>query len=530
MKLISSAYLAWFSTGWPSARTFGLRFARSWVRSIVVAAMLVPASAFAIDPPHATTDLCASCHMPHQAPGGSLSAAAGNPNLCMSCHQSGGAASSSPFANSDQALPWSGLPALTNATGTSHRWDASAAGHVDFLGGASAPSTGSLVSSGLYTGAFPKTYTITIATAGAAGTARFNWVATSPGGGSGTSLLTGANSALDQGVQVSFSDGPGISFQLNDRWNLYVRAGLSQPTNAVLLAHMVNGVAYCSACHDEHDQSLAPFDPSAPAYAGPGTGNGRHFMRVDNDHDQMCNDCHQSYNVPNSAAGSHPVAITLPVDATHRSPTALPMEQASGTLGCLTCHKIHHSPTGDAKLLRLADSVSVCVDCHTQSDTATPAAHLAIANSNTLWPGGKNGSLLPARTNPADRGACLNCHPIHGWPDTANPANHYPKLLADFEENLCYTCHGATGPAVKQVQLDFAKAFRHPVANAQQVAGRKVECNDCHNSHKALAGSAVYTNTATAARNTVANAPSLAGTGGVAVDYTGLGNFVAPAH
>ena len=117
MKLISSAYLAWFWAGWPSARTFGLRFARSWVRSIVVAAMLVPASAFAIDPPHATTDLCASCHMPHQAPGGSLSAAAGNPNLCMSCHQSGGAASSSPFANSDQALPWSGLPALTNATG-----------------------------------------------------------------------------------------------------------------------------------------------------------------------------------------------------------------------------------------------------------------------------------------------------------------------------------------------------------------------------------------------------------------------------
>jgi len=481
----------------------------------------------AIDPPHATTAACAACHKPHLAAGGDLNAVAGNPNLCMSCHQAGGTAANRPFAARDQALPWPGLPAGTNAIGTSHRWDANAAGHIAFLGGATTASTGTIVPSGVYTGAYAKTYTITIATAGAVGSAQFGWTATSPGGGSGANVLTATNVALDQGVQVSFINGSGTSFQLNDRWNLYVRSDLRNPTNTVMRAHMVNGVVYCSACHDQHSQSLTPFDPAAPVYGGAGTGNGRHFMRVNNDHDQMCKDCHNARNVTNSIAGSHPVAITVPADANHKAPTSLPLEKTNATIGCLTCHQVHHSSVSDARLLRLTNNISVCIDCHTQSDTATPAAHLATTNTATLWPGGKNGSLMPARTSPGDSGSCLNCHPVHGWPDAANPTNSYPKLLADFEENLCLTCHGTNGPAVKLVQADFSKTRHHPVANAQQVAGRKVECTDCHNSHQATAGGLNYTTTATATRNRISN--PLRGVSGVAVDYTSLGNFVAPA-
>jgi len=146
-----------------------------------------------------------------------------------------------------------------------------------------------------------------------------------------------------------------------------------------------------------------------------------------------------------------------------------------------------------------------------------------------LWPGGRFGSLMPARTNPADQGTCVNCHAVHGWPDATSPTNHYPHLLADVEENLCFTCHGTNGPAIKQVQADFSKTRHHPVRGSEQVAGRTVECTDCHNEHLAQAGAHIYTNTATALRNSVTNAPSLVGTAGVAVDYTGLGNFAAPA-
>ena len=481
----------------------------------------------AIDPPHDTSNLCMSCHMPHMAPDGDLTAMAGNANLCMSCHQAGGTASTKPFATADQALPWPGLPTNGASTGTSHRWDASAAGHVAFLGGALTPSTGTLLPSGTFTGPYPKTYTITVTNAGVVGTARFNWVATTPGGGAGTNLLTGANVPLDRGVLLSFLDGTGTSFQANDKWNLYVRTDLRQPTNTTLLAHTTGGVATCSACHDEHSQAVTPFDPNAPAYAGSGGGSNRHFMRITNDQDQLCSDCHAARNVTNSLAGSHPVGITVPSNTLHQAPALLPLRKATGQIGCLTCHKMHFSPANDADLLRSSNNVAVCMDCHRQSDTNTPAAHFVTTNSATLWPGGRLGSLLPARTSLSDRGSCANCHAIHGWPDATNTVSHYPKLLADFEENLCLTCHGTNGPAVKQVQADFAKARNHPILNSQQTAGRKVECVDCHNAHMARVGGLVYTNTATAARNQVTG--PLRGVSGVTFDYSALTNFQAVA-
>ena len=499
------------------------------LKSLVFAvSILLPAAAPAIDPPHVTADLCGSCHIPHSSPGGNLTAVAGDANVCLSCHQSGGSASTFPFASSDQALPYPGLP--TNvvgaaASGTSHRWDASAAGHVQFLGGAVTPSTGSVKPLGTYTGYYPKVYTLTITTAGASGVARFGWLATIPGGGAGTNVLTGASVLLDAGVSVKFLDGAATSFQLGDKWNLYVRAGVRQPTNTTMLAHMVDGVVTCSACHDGHSQEFTPFDATASAYGGRGTGSGRHFMRMNTQTDQMCVDCHAGMNATNALTGTHPVGIKTPVDAKHKSPTLLPTQTGTTNFGCLSCHDVHKTVSTDGKLTRVASSRSLCIDCHTLADTATPAAHFSTTNSATLWPGGRRGSLLPARTNVLDQGSCVNCHPVHGWPDTAAPTNHYPKLLADFEERMCFSCHGTNGPAVKQVEADFAKQIHHRVVDAQQVGVRSVECSDCHNAHKAKVGTVSYTNTATATRNLV-DGPML-GVSGVAVNFTALTNFQA---
>ncbi|MCX5757820.1 MAG: hypothetical protein NTU83_04815, partial [Candidatus Hydrogenedentes bacterium] len=114
------------------------------------------------------------------------------------------------------------------------------------------------------------------------------------------------------------------------------------------------------------------------------------------------------------------------------------------------------------------------------------------------------------------RGFCANCHAPHGWPDNLTPANDFPKLLVeradlsdtkgdpDSAENLCYTCHD-DGPAKGNIMADFAKAVHHPIKDAEQVAGRSVECRDCHNVHKAQSGSHVYTTVATSARNLVSN-------------------------
>lgn len=489
---------------------------------------LLAVQAYATDPPHSTVNSCNDCHILHQAPGAQLTDVKGNGNLCISCHTTGGAAFNKPYANANEAFPWAGLPVGITAAGNSHRWDASAAGHVSFQGGATTASTGTLVPLGVFSGVYPKTYILTITTAGAVGAAQFNWTATTPGGGGASNVLTAGSVPLDQGVQVAFLNGTGTSFQVNDQWYLYSRPDLRNPTNAVMLLHTSSNVVYCSTCHDQHSQALVPYDPTAPAYGGPGTGAGRHFMRAANNAGQICLDCHASRNVTNSAAGSHPVGIGVPVDATHKAPALLPL--VGGMINCFTCHKVHNAPANDGTVMR-TNSVMLCVDCHTLAVTNNFTSHFNTADTNLLWPGGKWGSLMPARTDSSQRGTCLNCHALHGWPDAANPTNDYPHLLADFEENFCFDCHGTNGPAVKLVKNEFASAYHHPVVNADPLrrAGRSVECTDCHNVHTAQSGSHSYSNTATAARNTITNSPSLIGVAGVAVNYTGLTNFQAVA-
>lgn len=487
---------------------------------------VLPLSALAADAPHTNAFGCTVCHLTHNAPGPLLLTNA-TVNVCLSCHAAGGLASGKPFTSSDQAMPWPGLPAGTNAAGSSHRWDSGAAGRAVFIGGAVSPSTGTILPAGVYTGYYPKTYTLVISNAGSVGTATFNWSATTPGGGGGTNVPTGAGVSLDQGVSVAFMNGTGVSFQANDRWNILVRTDLRQPTNTEMSARVVGGVADCSVCHDEHKQRKTPFDPQAPTNTA---AAGRHFMRVDNDQHQMCFDCHAARNVTNSVFGSHPVGIVVSTNAYYKAPTNLPVEKATGRMGCLTCHDTHYVPGNNGMLLRMTNTVALCADCHRLADTNTPAAHLVSTNANMLWPGGQYGSLMPARTDTTLRGACINCHAVHGWPDAANPTNAYPTLLADREENLCFTCHDSDGPAVKRVKADFDLTYHHPVVNTDPYRrpGRTVECYDCHHAHDALPSGHVYTNTATSTRNFVSN--PLKGVWGVSLATNGLANFQVVAN
>ena len=497
---------------------------------LLLAGLLLPPLpwvAQATDPPHTDGENCSTCHLMHHGLGTPyLNVVAGNANLCQSCHVAGGSASAKALLNADQAAPWPGLPVGVTGRGTSHRWDSGVAGRLVFLGGAATPSTGTLQSGGAFTGPYAKTYQLTIATAGSVGTALFNWTATTPGGGSGTARLTGTNVALNEGITVSFLDGPNVSFQPNDRWNLYVRTDLRNPTNGTLLDGLVAGQVVCSTCHDAHNQTNRPFDPNAPAYAGPDTGAGRHYQAVDNRADQMCLDCHAPRNVTNALAGSHPVGVRIPVSADYKNPTLLPLGKTTTNVLCETCHAVHFSAGTDGALVRLTNRLAVCVDCHTLADTTTPARHLNPTNA-ALWPGGQYGTTFPAITDATLRGACENCHQAHAWPVATNTATTYPKLLVEREENLCFTCHDADGPAAKNVKTDFAKLRHHPATDSEQRPGRVVECNSCHNPHKALAGAHSYTNTATAGRNLIS--PVLKGADGVAFNYSGLTNFQAVA-
>jgi hypothetical protein len=88
----------------------------------------------------------------------------------MSCHSAGGMASSTPFADIDEAIP--------GTSGTSHRWDSGASGWIKTS--PANTSTGTVQSAGSFIGRYRKTYTITVTTAGDVGTALFNWTTSQP--------------------------------------------------------------------------------------------------------------------------------------------------------------------------------------------------------------------------------------------------------------------------------------------------------------------------------------------------------------
>jgi len=517
---------------------------RALATGLVATALLgAPSVSSALDPPHdaSRSIVCGTCHITHDAAGGTITTVAGNANLCLSCHTAGGQASAKPLATASQALPYPGLPAGVSPSGTSHRWDSGASGHVTFGGGT---STGRVQSGGAFVGPYAKTYTLTISTAGDVGTARFNWTAATPGGGSGsgTGVLTAASVPLDQGITVTFTNGTvSPSFRLNESWSVYVRPDVRQPVTAAMVTRLENGKLMCSTCHDAHSQAEAPFDPAAPAYGGAGTGAGRHFQRVAGDTDQGCKDCHNVRNVASAASGSHGVGIAVvPAAGRIQAPLVLPLDRTSNQLQCSTCHAVHGAANADGSLLRLAASRTVCLDCHTLADTsATPAKHVVTADARTLWPGGAYGTTFPARTAAGEQGSCTNCHQTHGWPDAANTAQRYPNLLVDREQNLCYTCHDGS-PVVKNVRAQFGLGFAHPADTytgrhaateggtpaAYGTANRHSECTDCHDAHQAK-GDAVAP-TAPAVSNRVRSVGGVQVTNGAAGATPGY-TYVASA-
>lgn len=471
---------------------------------LITSGIRLPAS----DPPHkaGTGNIqCVSCHKLHNASGGTLTAVSGNTNLCLSCHVSGGLAANKAYVASDQAVAPGGLPSGITPGGTSHRWDSGPQGRVSFKGGAATASTGSIRTTGAYSGAYPTTLEIKITTAGAVGTAKFQWMMTTNGGSTfgtaTTNVATASTVALGTtGISLSFTNGvSGTSFALNDVWQVYARAEIRVPATAEMASRMEQGRMMCSTCHDQHLQADAPFDPSAPATYSAGVTTGRHNMRVANDSGQMCGDCHNARNVTATGGSSHPLVAIAP-SATLKLPSSTLPLRTDGKVQCLTCHRVHNANTTDGNLLREPNASALCQECHTNA--LATATHMSTT-SGVLWPGGQYGTTYPAIPDTTKRGACVNCHDPHGWPDASAPGSKYPKLLVENRANLCLTCHDGS-PASTNIQTAFATDrwvtagvgannnlklnCRHDIYPSDTTkSGASMGCGSCHNPHQVTA-------------------------------------------
>ncbi len=192
---------------------------------LVLLAFTTPA--LALDPPHDSSNsiTCASCHITHHAPGGAITKIAGNPNLCMSCHSSGGLAATMPFADSDEAVPGVG--------GTSHRWDSGASGWVKASPANTSP--GKVTSAGTFSGRYSKSYTLTITTPGDVGVAKFGW----------TTSLPAAQTYRDEFTTIAFNGSNGTRTWTATPWQEVVEA---DGVNAGVLRVVANAACVAGNC------------------------------------------------------------------------------------------------------------------------------------------------------------------------------------------------------------------------------------------------------------------------------------------
>jgi predicted CXXCH cytochrome family protein len=220
-----------------------------------------------------------------------------------------------------------------------------------------------------------------------------------PGGGLisnsvNADLCIGCHSNAELASALPFSDdmqaNPGVE-GTSHAWNATMPT-LSSPSNQyglrntddldspVLRAFLetYNDVVTCSVCHAVHIQKYGPWDAFSNSTYTAGVANNRHMMRVTNDYNAMCRDCHyyrdsSQYADPTdesvadgTTVFSHSVnvvASTAPLDATGAAQTnsASPLLanryagdvdgnpsnnivlDVDGNVQCLSCHRIHYA-------------------------------------------------------------------------------------------------------------------------------------------------------------------------------------------
>lgn len=233
----------------------------------------------------------------------------------------------------------------------------------------------------------------------------------------------------------------------------------------------------CLSCHD----GTVALGALANAPAGNDlattmlTTGDRGFIDTDLSNDHPISFAYDSALVGLNPELADPAGIGLPLEVDQ--------------LQCSTCHDPHEKDLQPFLRLTTLDG-TLCTTCHQRADSWPTSTH---ATSTASVAPADLDSRRAEWVAPTVKGnACLSCHGSH---NTANPE----RLIAKDGENTCYGCHDGT-PA-SNIQADFAKLGRHPVANplysglhdATKVEDPAtmplhVECMDCHNPHTVAPG------------------------------------------
>lgn len=350
-------------------RTAGLTIALAVSIGVAVAA-------FAGDEPHWLTygTNCASCHAGHKAAGSNLTVVAGNANLCLSCHNLGGAALNYPLERMVKADP-------VNGSGTSHAWDVIVANPSTGAASPSNPQMSVRLDAGKITCSVCHNQHGNNASAVAAGTAGSQQkpaMVKLAGGGTGTVASTATPVANARAYTIEIVETAGATgtakFRISNdggaswfgysggSWVAYATGNAQLTAASVQLNDGANVALQFSGIFAIGDQFR--FYVSYP------------FLRTATDAgtnaagSKLCRDCHASWTMDHLGARtwdgsprSHPVGVALNANGGgYDRVTALDANgavqgsagkdanatndlrfAADGTVQCLTCHGIHHS-------------------------------------------------------------------------------------------------------------------------------------------------------------------------------------------
>ena len=258
----------------------------------------------------------------------------------------------------------------------------------------------------------------------------------------GTKPLTLADEANPFGTHST----AGISRmqQTSHRWSgsdTVPAAGALPPLQAALtssgLRARTGGQLACVRCHNQHSNA---------------NGN---FLRMANDRDQLCLDCHRTRNVTSHTRGSHPVNISYnaaagsfnkpPVNPNLANPTSdlnASLTQTGGTLLCSTCHGVHFTDSksstvdgaaafaslssGDGNLLRIEPRGAAVAKGQTDNPNLCTSCHSGKKSHNF-----KNQDIQ-----------CIDCHGAHVEYDPQDPTASAGTNLHLIRRNVA---KGATG-------------------------------------------------------------------------------------
>jgi len=254
------------------------------------------------------------------------------------------------------------------------------------------------------------------------------------GQASGTALY-GLDAADPYGTNPLVPDGQGRSHAWGvPAVNAQADSVGPAPGGAMEAYLTADGKIKCTTCHNQHNNEA-----------------GSPYLRVSNDGDAMCKQCHAARNKGPGEGGTHPVGFAYPAgtgEFPDVSTPGMPPIKA-GKVECTTCHGVHGADSGganggagDGMLLRGPNDGTFCQVCHSEHSNHTPGGpwQPTCTDCHDLHdPDNTNLSLIAAvlrnQTLGVDKPVVFTARTGANSFDDGDPAAN---------DGICQVCHTAT--------------------------------------------------------------------------------------